>query len=154
MEELQKQNQELNERLKKASTIYKEQKAEILRITTERDEFKVRLEKCEEQIKILESKNAKNEEKNTEFFDLLDNIDSLNEKVEEYKKSIDTLNEEKTELQQKNQDLENAIDSLEKSQQEYKKQCSKLIEAISNTIEEQTKTLNTSISNIIKEVGI
>jgi acetyl-CoA carboxylase alpha subunit len=60
----------------------------------------------------------------------------------------------KLNFNKKNQDLENAIDSLEKSQQEYKKQCSKLIETISNTIEEQTKTLNTSISNIIKEVGI
>lgn len=154
MEELQRKNQELTERLKKASAIYKEQKAENLRITTERDELKTRLEKCEEQVKVLESKNAKNEEKDTEFFDLLDNIENLNSKIEEFEECISLLEKDKQELQDKNSDLEKALDLLEKSQQEYKKQCSKLIETISNTIEEQTKTLNTSISNIIKEVGI
>ena len=118
---LQAEIDKLNGRLKKAVQVFNEQKTNIERLTSERDDalqtIKVRVARIDE----LESKLAEKEQDDNKFFEQLQVIDTLNETITELQKSVAVLMEKndelKSELDKKGTLLESAdtkIASLEK----------------------------------------
>ena len=88
---LQAEIDKLNGRLKKAVQVFNEQKANIERLTSERDDalqtIKVRVARIDE----LESKLAEKEQDDNKFFEQLQEIDTLNENGAELEKSVESL---------------------------------------------------------------
>lgn len=80
-QELVQENEKLKARLQKAITVFGEQKANIARLTEERDSARAEQTKLEERIKALEEVSRANEENDTKFFDQLQEIESLNEQL-------------------------------------------------------------------------
>ena len=118
---LQAEIDKLNGRLKKAVQVFNEQKVNIERLTSERDDalqtIKVRVARIDE----LESKLAEKEQDDNKFFEQLQEIDTLNETIAELQKSVAALMGKNDELEsvlhEKNAMLECAdtkIASLEK----------------------------------------
>ena len=96
---LQAEIDKLNGRLKKAVQVFNEQKANIERLTSERDDalqtIKVRVARIDE----LESKLAEKEQDDNKFFEQLQEIDTLNETIAELQKSVAVLTEKNDELE-------------------------------------------------------
>ena len=118
---LQAEIDKLNGRLKKAVQVFNEQKANIERLTTERENALSALKDREGRITELESKLAEKEQDDNKFFEQLQEIDTLNETIAELQKSVAALMGKNDELEsvlhEKNAMLECAdtkISSLEK----------------------------------------
>lgn len=118
---LQAEIDKLNGRLKKAVQVFNEQKANIERLTSERDDALQTIKVRDGRIDELESKLAEKEQDDNKFFEQLQEIDTLNENVTELQKSVESLmgrnDELKSELDKKGTLLESAhakIASLEK----------------------------------------
>ena len=119
---IQAEVDKLNGRLKKAVQVFNEQKANIERLTTERENALSALKDREGRITELESKLAEKEQDDNKFFEQLQEIDTLNETVAELQKSVAVLMEKNDELKSKKKKkgtlLESAhtkIESLEKT---------------------------------------
>lgn len=80
-QELVQENEKLKARLQKAIAVFGEQKANIARLTEERDSARAEQTKLEDRIKALEEVSRANEENDTKFFDQLQEIESLNEQL-------------------------------------------------------------------------
>ena len=70
-EELIQENEKLKDRLSNAVKVFKQQKADIERLTAERDEAKAALEKSESRAKELEAQKIY-------FFDIVENLKIIN----------------------------------------------------------------------------
>ena len=119
---LQAEIDKLNGRLKKAVQVFNEQKANIERLTSERDDALQTIKVRDGRIDELESKLAEKEQDDNKFFEQLQEIDTLNETVSNLEKSVESLmgknDELKSKLDEKSTLLESAhtkIESLEKT---------------------------------------
>jgi len=83
-EELIKENESLNSRLRKATEVYSEQKATIKRLTEERDAAVNKASKAEEQDQLFFSQQAE--------------IEQLKDKISERDKTIKSYSDELSEL--------------------------------------------------------
>ena len=96
---LQAEIDKLNGRLKKAVQVFNEQKANIDRLTTERENALLSLKDREGRIEELESRLAEKEQDDNKFFEQLQEIDTLNETIAELQKSVAVLTEKNDELE-------------------------------------------------------
>jgi len=90
-QELLQENEKLKGRLNKATSVFKEQKATIERLTQERDQARTDLAKELEKTTELESKITEKDQEDSKFFEQVEEIQKLEESVEEKKNEIDKL---------------------------------------------------------------
>jgi len=79
IEELQQENEKLQGRLQKAIAVFGEQKANIERLTQERDAAQAQVTALQEQVKRFENQINENAEKDEKFFEQLGEINQLEE---------------------------------------------------------------------------
>ena len=84
-----KENAKLQGRLQKAVEVFKEQKADITRLTDERDRAKSEVEKLNARVAELEKQTAEKNEQDSQFFEQVQEIETLKEKVAETEKNLD-----------------------------------------------------------------
>ena len=82
LEQLKQENEKLNARLKKAITVFNEQKETISRLTEERDNAVSIVEAKDALITDLRNKIAEKDADDTKFFEQLQEIDSLNDEIQ------------------------------------------------------------------------
>ena len=85
LEQLRQENEKLNARLKKAITVFNEQKETISRLTEERDNAVSIVESKDALITDLRAKIAEKDADDTKFFEQLQEIDNLNEEIQNQK---------------------------------------------------------------------
>lgn len=90
-QELVQENEKLKARLQKAITVFGEQKANIARLTEERDSARTEQAKLEERIKALEEVSRANEENDTKFFNQLEEIETLTTQLNSANEELDGL---------------------------------------------------------------
>lgn len=106
LEQLKQENEKLNARLKKAITVFNEQKETISRLTEERDSAVSVVESKDAIITDLRNKIAEKDVDDTKFFEQLQEIDTLNEVIQNQK----TLyNEVELQLSERTKQLEDKI---------------------------------------------
>ena len=117
-EDLQLEVQILQGRLKKAVDVFKEQKDDIARLTSERDEYVETLKTRNEYITALEKKVEEKSQDDGKFFEALGEIDSLRESLTAAEQNAVALDGQVSTLTQslseKEKELSNARDALEK----------------------------------------
>lgn len=152
LEQLKQDNEKLNARLKKAITVFNEQKVTISRLTKERDNAVSIVEEKDALIADLRNKIAEKDAEDTKFFEQLQEIDTLNEEIQNQKILYDGLSSQLSErtkqLDEKTKECAN-LDSI----------ISDLDETISdkNTeiaqLEEKNKDLETALDNLTNKYG-
>ena len=115
LEQLKQENEKLNARLKKAITVFNEQKETISRLTEERDNAVSVVEAKDALITDLRNKIAEKDADDTKFFEQLQEIDSLNDEIQNQKTLYDglasQLNERTKQLDEKTKECAN-LDSI------------------------------------------
>ena len=115
IEQLKQENEKLNARLKKAITVFNEQKETISRLTEERDSAVSVVEAKDALITDLRNKIAEKDADDTKFFEQLQEIDSLNEEIQNQKTLYDglasQLSERTKQLEEKTKECAN-LDSI------------------------------------------
>jgi chromosome segregation ATPase len=105
LEQLRQENEKLNARLKKAITVFNEQKETISRLTEERDNAVSVVEIKDALITDLRAKIAEKDADDTKFFEQLQEIDALNEEIQNqktiYEDITSQLSECKKQLEEK-----------------------------------------------------
>lgn len=108
-QELLQENEKLKARLQKAITVFGEQKANIQRLTEERDSARKELTKANERITELEELTAKNDENDTKFFEQVQEIEDLSAAKKSLEESLSktesTLKTTEEQLQNTTADL-------------------------------------------------
>lgn len=147
LEQLKQENEKLNARLKKAITVFNEQKETIARLTEERDIAVSVVESKDSLIADLRNKIAEKDADDTKFFEQLQEIGALNEEIQNQKTLYDglasQLSERTKQLEEKTKECAN-LDSV----------VSDLDDTISdkNTeiaqLEEKNKDLETAFDNL------
>ena len=173
-EELKLENDKLNARLQKAITVFAEQKANIARLTEERDEALGNVDKLKNRISELEASAAKSNEDDDKFFEQLQEIDALKNELGSVKEllgaeetkatalaeNVVELSDKLNEQEAKNENLtaevttlkqteEKLNASLEKSREVFKENKAKIQE-----LEESLANMTTSrdeLSNNLNE---
>lgn len=108
-QELLQENEKLKARLQKAITVFGEQKANIQRLTEERDSARKEITKANERITELEELTAKNDENDTKFFEQVQEIEDLSAA----KKSLeDSLSKTESALKTTTEQLQNTTADL------------------------------------------
>lgn len=192
-EQLKKENEEIKARLTKAISIFKEQKATIEDLTSKNTSLKEQLKQSEDllkertselenEVKTLIEKNKEYSEKNNEFFELLENIETLNSEItklkadleetadglhqqiiingeqQEYLKSViaekEQLSNDLSETKEKNNDLEKAIDTMETNFQALKQTINSTFVQIKDVVERHTKDMNSEIHKVLNDANI
>lgn len=192
-EQLKKENEEIKARLTKAISIFKEQKATIEDLTSKNTSLKEQLKQSEDllkertselenEVKTLIEKNKEYSEKNNEFFELLENIETLNSEItklkadleetadglhqqiiingeqQEYLKSIiaekEQLSNDLSETKEKNSDLEKAIDTMETNFQTLKQTINSTFIQMKDVVERHTKDMNSEIHKVLNDANI
>lgn len=112
IEQLQEENKKLNARLAKAVAVFKEQKENLDRLTTERDSAKADIVSLSSRITELEAKLQEKSSDDTKFFEQLEEISKLEEQLAENKVLYDGIasqneqfRKELSELEDKHRDL-------------------------------------------------
>lgn len=130
-EELKLENDKLNARLQKAITVFAEQKANITRLTEERDEALGNVDKLKNRISELEASAAKSNEDDDKFFEQLQEIDALKNELGSVKEllgaeetkatalaeNVVELSDKLAEQEQKNTQLIEQYDELKKAEE-------------------------------------
>lgn len=130
-EELKLENDKLNARLQKAITVFAEQKANIARLTEERDEALGNVDKLKNRISELEASAAKSNEDDDKFFEQLQEIDALKNELGSVKEllgaeetkatalaeNVVELSDKLAEQEQKNTQLTEQYDELKKTEE-------------------------------------
>lgn len=115
IEQLKQENEKLNARLKKAITVFNEQKETISRLTEERDSAVSVVEVKDALITDLRNKIAEKDADDTKFFEQLQEIDSLNDEIQNQKTLYDglasQLSERTKQLDEKTKECAN-LDSI------------------------------------------
>jgi chromosome segregation ATPase len=106
-QELLQENEKLNARLAKATAVFKQQKADIQRLTEERDMTATSISKLNERVSELEEQIKVNEEQDSNFFDQLQEIDTLKQRVSELVTSLEKTQTQYTNLDNEHKILEN-----------------------------------------------
>jgi len=192
-EQLKKENEEIKARLTKAISIFKEQKATIEDLTSKNTSLKEQLKQSEDllkertselenEVKTLIEKNKEYSEKNNEFFELLENIETLNSEItklkadleetadglhqqiiingeqQEYLKSViaekEQLSNDLSETKEKNSDLEKAIDTMETNFQTLKQTINSTFIQMKDVVERHTKDMNSEIHKVLNDANI
>ena len=133
LEQLKQENEKLNARLKKAVTVFNEQKETIARLTEERDIAVSVVESKDALIADLRNKIAEKDADDTKFFEQLQEIDSLNEEIQNQKTLYDGL---ASQLSERTKQLEDKT-----------KECANLDSIISD-LDETISDKNTEIARL------
>lgn len=111
LEQLRQENEKLNARLKKAITVFNEQKETISRLTEERDNAVSVVETKDALITDLRAKIAEKDADDTKFFEQLQEIDALNEEIQNqktlYNDLASQLSERTNQLEEKTNECAN-----------------------------------------------
>lgn len=111
LEQLRQENEKLNARLKKAITVFNEQKETISRLTEERDNAVSIVETKDALITDLRAKIAEKDVDDTKFFEQLQEIDALNEEIQNqktlYNDLASQLSERTNQLEEKTNECAN-----------------------------------------------
>lgn len=111
LEQLRQENEKLNARLKKAITVFNEQKETISRLTEERDNAVSIVETKDALITDLRAKIAEKDADDTKFFEQLQEIDALNEEIQNqktlYNDLASQLSERTNQLEEKTNECAN-----------------------------------------------
>lgn len=108
-QELLQENEKLKARLQKAIAVFGDQKANIQRLTEERDSARKEITKANERIAELEELTAKNDENDTKFFEQVQEIEDLSAA----KKSLeDSLSKTESALKTTTEQLQNTTADL------------------------------------------
>lgn len=147
LEQLKQENEKLNVRLKKAITVFNEQKVTISRLTKERDNAVSVVDEKDELITELRNKIAEKDADDTKFFEQLQEIDTLKDEIQNQKTLYDglasQLSERTKQLEEKTKECAN-LDSI----------ISDLDETISDKqteieqLEEKNKDLETALDKL------
>lgn len=176
-EELKLENDKLNARLQKAITVFAEQKANIARLTEERDEALGNVDKLKNRISELEASAAKSNEDDDKFFEQLQEIDALKNELGSVKELLGTeetkatalaenvveLSDKLVEQEQKNTQLTEQYDeikkteeklnaSLEKSREVFKENKAK-IQELEESLANMTSSRDELSSNLNESVA-
>lgn len=146
-QELQQEIDKLNARLKKAINVFNEQKTTIERLTTERDELKVRTNDYETRLKALEDSLAEKSTADDKFFDQLNEINTLEETLSTTISLKDEIEQKLVSEIEKNKNLSSAVDTLTVNLNDTNKRYDDTI----STITELTKKWKESSGEIYKE---
>ena len=146
-QELQQEIDKLNARLKKAINVFNEQKTTIERLTTERDELKVRTNDYETRLKALEDSLAEKSTADDKFFDQLNEINTLEETLSTTISLKDEIEQKLVSEIEKNKNLSSAVDTLTVNLNDTNKRYDDTI----STITELTKKWKESLGEIYKE---
>lgn len=146
-QEMQQEIDKLNARLKKAINVFNEQKTTIERLTTERDELKVRTNDYETRLKALEDSLAEKSTADDKFFDQLNEINTLEETLSTTISLKDEIEQKLASEIEKNKNLSSAVDTLTVNLNDTNKRYDDTI----NTITELTKKWKESAGEIYKE---
>ena len=111
-EQLQAENQKLNARLQKAVTVFNEQKENIARLTTERNQALEDATRYQNRVNELEKKLADKDADDTKFFEQLAEIDELKNAANEMKIVYDGVASQNEELTVEVRRLESEVQSL------------------------------------------
>lgn len=145
-QELQQEIDKLNARLKKAINVFNEQKTTIERLTTERDELKVRTNDYEKRLKELEDSLAEKAMADDKFFDQLNEINDLEETLSKIITLKDETEQKLLSEIEKNKNLSTAVDTLTANLDDANKRYDDTIA----TIVELTKKWKESTGEIYK----
>lgn len=176
-EELKLENDKLNARLQKAITVFAEQKANIARLTEERDEALGNVDKLKNRISELEASAAKSNEDDDKFFEQLQEIDALKNELGSVKEllgaeetkatalaeNVVELSDKLAEQEQKNTQLTEQYDeikkteeklnaSLEKSREVFKENKAK-IQELEESLANMTSSRDELSSNLNESVA-
>ena len=132
------ENEKLKDRLSNAVKVFKQQKADIERLTAERDEAKAALEKSESRAKELEAQKAENSQNDTKFFELVEENENLKSKkaaIEKERKEFGELKEQEIQqLQSEKADLEQNLNSKVEAVKEYLSAEKELLKALNSSV--------------------
>lgn len=163
LEQLRQENEKLNARLKKAITVFNEQKETIARLTEERDNAVSVVEAKDALITDLRAKIAEKDADDTKFFEQLQEIGTLNEEIKNQKTLYDDLtsqlSEQTKQLEEKTKEcnnLNNVISDLDDTISDKNSEIARLGEIATNAkieldaiIERYNKNTK-DVTNIIK----
>lgn len=107
IEQLQEENKKLNARLAKAVAVFKEQKENLDRLTTERDSAKADIVSLSSRITELEAKLQEKSSDDTKFFEQLEEISKLEEQLAENKVLYDGIASQNEQFRKELSELEN-----------------------------------------------
>lgn len=168
IEELQAENDKLNARLQKAITVFAEQKANITRLTEERDSVNTEVDRLKKTVSELEAKVSSASENDDKFFEQLQEIDTLKTKIVDKDITIERIKEEKeaqveqvksltADLDKAQSDIVEKDATIEKSREiwrENKAEIDKLHEEVANMGEtcEDLTSQNNALSDKVNEL--
>lgn len=137
-EELIQENEKLKARLNKAVEVFKQQKSDIERLSSERDEAKAALEKSETRVKELEVKNSENAENDAKFFELVEEIENLKAQkaeIEKERKEFGELKEQEIQqLQSEKAAIENSMNAKVEAVKEYLTAEKELLKTLNSSV--------------------
>ena len=137
-EELIQENEKLKDRLSNAVKVFKQQKADIERLTSERDEAKEALEKSEARAKELEAQKAENSQNDTKFFELVEENENLKAKkaeIEKERKEFGELKEQEIQqLQSEKTAIENSMNAKVEAVKEYLTAEKELLKTLNSSV--------------------
>lgn len=149
LEQLKQENEKLNVRLKKAITVFNEQKETISRLTEERDSAVSVVEAKDALITDLRNKIAEKDVDDTKFFEQLQEIDALNEEIKNQKTLYDEvvlqLSERTKEFEEATKEcvhLNNTISDLDETINDMNSKIAKLEENVAKAKNNETNAKN------------
>lgn len=154
LEQLKKENEILNGRLKKAIEVFSTQKADIERLKNERDEAKSKLEQMNNVVHDLEERLNQNADNDTKFFEQLNEIEQLKSSLENAHAKIEDVGLAHDRQVDDNKKLQEKYTSLEGDYYDLKSDLEKLNTLNSNqdkvisALKEKNKDLENAIDNL------
>lgn len=148
-QELLQENEKLKARLQKAITVFGEQKANIQRLTDERDSARAELTKSNERVAELEAANKEKDENDTKFFEQLQEIEDLSASnkhlEEELSNTQSTLKSTTEQLQSTTADLDAVSRHCEDLEKNLKVICEIFVD-----FSKSAKSAMQNVTNLLK----
>lgn len=140
-QQLQSQVDKLNDRLKKAADVFRTQKADLQRLTEERDEVQSQLDKSKSTVKELEARLSESADAESNFMQVSEELSQSENKVTELTGQVAGLKDELDKLEALKQAKEDEVTELTDVKTQLEGQLADVQTKLAETTQALTETV-------------